>query len=145
MAASHSAHLAERVRYRHWVSDTIRYSDTDMVGHVNNLAFAAYCETGRTRFMHEFPKPLVGKDAQTVIARLILNFLGEAHWPGEVEVGTGVIAVGNSSMTLGQGLFTEGRCFATAESTIVMIDQATRKPRRVPDDFRAWLLGFQIG
>jgi acyl-CoA thioester hydrolase len=137
--------LTDRSHYRHWVRDTIRYSDTDMVGHVNNLAFAAYCETGRTMFMHAFPQPLIGVHSQTVIARITINFLDEAHWPGEAEIGTGVIRVGNSSMTLGQGLFNEGRCFATSESTIVMIDRQTRRPSRIPDDFRDWLLSFRIG
>jgi acyl-CoA thioester hydrolase len=136
--------LEERGRYRHWVQDVIRYSDTDLVGHVNNLAFAAYCETGRTHFMHAFPQPLIGKEAQTVIARLILNFRGEAHWPGTVDIGTGIIKVGNSSMTLGQGLFAEDRCIATSESTIVMIDVKTRKSARLPEDFRNWLSKYKI-
>lgn len=136
--------LKDRTRYRHWVSDTIRYSDTDMVGHVNNLAFAAYCETGRTRFMHEFPRPLIGREAQTVLARLSINFLDEIHWPGEVEIGTGVLRIGNSSLTLGQGLFTGGRCFATAEAIVVMIDRVTRKPRPLPEEFRGWLADYSL-
>ena len=40
-----------------------------------------------------------------VIARLSLDYLGEILWPGTVEIGTAVKAVGNSSLTFTQALF----------------------------------------
>ncbi len=64
-----------------------------------------------------------------VLARITIDFLGEMHWPGEVEIGTAVSRVGNSSIGLYQALFVNSVCVATAENTLVLLDKATRKPR----------------
>ncbi len=39
--------------------DTIRYCDTDRQGHVNNSAFAMFCETGRVNFLYSSERPSV--------------------------------------------------------------------------------------
>jgi acyl-CoA thioester hydrolase len=51
------------------------------------------------------------------------------HWPGEVVIGTAIAGIGNSSIRLDQALFVKGVCVATAENTLVLVDEATRKPR----------------
>jgi acyl-CoA thioester hydrolase len=48
-------------------------------------------------------------------------------WPGRVEIGTRVAAVGRSSLTLEQAFFQEDRCVATARSVIVHVNEATRR------------------
>ncbi len=67
--------------------------------------------------------------ASFVLARLAIDFLGEMHWPGDVEIGTAIVRVGNSSLGLDQALFVNGVCVATAENTLVLVDKTTRKPR----------------
>ena len=42
---------AEASQFRHWTPITIRFSDQDSVGHVNNVSYAAYFEAGRIDFM----------------------------------------------------------------------------------------------
>ncbi|WP_343068662.1 acyl-CoA thioesterase [Kaustia mangrovi] len=63
------------------------------------------------------------------MARLTIDFRAEIVWPGEVEIGTRVAAVGRSSLTLEQGVFQNGQCAARAESVIVLMDEATRRSR----------------
>jgi acyl-CoA thioester hydrolase len=72
-----------------------------------------------------------------VLAHLSIDFLGEIRWPGEVEIGTAIAAVGNSSLKVHQALFVNGVCAATAENTLVMVDQETHKPRRFTLDHAA--------
>ena len=62
-----------------------------------------------------------------MIAKLALEFLSEMHWPGAVEIGTRVEKVGQSSVTLAQGLFVNQRCVATAGSVVVLMEIATRR------------------
>jgi acyl-CoA thioester hydrolase len=109
--------------------DTIRYADTDRQGHVNNAAFATFCETGRCAFLYDPANPLAQDGGVFVIARLLIEFLAEVTWPGRVEIGTKVLNVGRSSFTLGQGIFQDGKCVATAESVIVQMDEATRRSK----------------
>ena len=114
--------------------DTIRYADTDRQGHVNNAAFATFCETGRCMFLYDSGRPLLQGGAGFVIARLAIDFLAEVTWPGRVEIGTRVVTVGRSSFGLGQGLFQDGNCVATADSVIVQVDEATRRSKPLGED-----------
>jgi acyl-CoA thioester hydrolase len=62
------------------------------------------------------------------------------RWPGEVAIGTAVTRLGRSSMTLGQGIFVDGACVATAHTVIVLMNEETRKSRPFPDETREALM-----
>src|SRR6476619_6443233 len=112
--------------------DIIRFGDLDPQGHVNNTVFATFFETGRVAFLREPGNALSPPGTTSVLARLDINFLKELHWPGEVEIGTGVAEIGRSSFTFLQAIFHEGACAATARATMVMIDGETRRSRPLP-------------
>lgn len=105
--------------------DLIRYGDTDRQGHVNNAVFATFFETGRVSFL--FDPSILPEGTMLVIARLVIDFRAELTWPGEVEIGTRVEGISNRSFTLSQALFHNGKCAATSESTIVLVDETTRR------------------
>ncbi len=128
--------LQNRESFSHFTQENIRFSDTDMVGHVNNTAYAVYCEAGRVHFGRSL---MADGDATFggVLARVEINIRAETHFPGTVEVGTGVVRVGRTSYTLGQGLFVNGKCVATAQGVLVNIDPETRRPVPLTDKARA--------
>ena len=107
--------------------EKLRYADTDRQGHVNNAVFSTMFETGRTEFLLAPDRPLNEKGCGFVIARLQVDYWGEITWPGRVDIGTRIMAVGRSSMTLEQGLFQHGNCVAKAQTVIVQMDESTRK------------------
>jgi acyl-CoA thioester hydrolase len=107
--------------------DKLRYADTDRQGHVNNAVFATLLETGRVELLYDGEAPLFDEGCAFVIASLQVDFRGEITWPGRVEIGTRVAAVGRSSFTLEQALFQQDRCVATARSVIVHVSEATRR------------------
>ncbi len=119
--------------------DVIRFADLDPQGHVNNTVFATFFETGRVMFLREPGNALSPPGTTSVLARLDINFLREMHWPGSVEIGTGIAEIGRSSFTFLQAVFHEGECAGTGRATMVMIDATTRKARPLPDDVRARL------
>src|ERR1041385_5587090 len=113
--------------------DIIRFGDLDPQGHVNNTVFATFFETGRVAFLREPGNALSPTGTTSVLARLDISFLKELHWPGSVEIGTGIAEIGRSSFTFLQAIFHEGACAATARATMVMIDAATRRSRPLPE------------
>ena len=121
--------LADRSLYRFWYRDTIRFGDLDRQNHINNAVFATYFESGRVIILYGEEYGLIVPDASFVLARIAIDFLGEMHWPGDVEIGTAIARVGKSSIGLDQALFVKGVCVATAENTLVLVDKATRKPK----------------
>jgi acyl-CoA thioester hydrolase len=114
--------------FPHRTVETIRFGDLDRQGHVNNAVFATFFESGRVVILYEEKYGLIKPGASFVLAHLSIDFLGEIRWPGEVEIGTAIAAVGNSSLKVHQALFVKGACVATAENTLVMVDKETHKP-----------------
>ncbi len=101
--------------------DKLRYGDTDRQGHINNAVFATMYETGRMVVLDHASTCNLPAGTSFVIARITINFRAELFWPGEVDIGTAVSAIGNSSITLSQALFQAGKCVSTAESVMVQL------------------------
>ena len=124
--------------FEHRVREVVRFSETDLMGHVNNTVFATYFEVGRSRY---FSDQGIYEQARfgLVIVKTEIEFLGMIHWPGDVEIATCVTGARTSSFTTEQLLEQDGRSVGTASSTMVLIDTSTDKPTPIPDDIRAML------
>lgn len=129
----------ERGSYSIWSYDKLRYGDTDRQGHVNNAVFATFCETGRVGFLYDEELNLHGPGANFVIARLEIDFRAELFFPGKIDIGTRVLGIGRSSFRVGQGIFRDDTCAATAETVLVLMDEATRKAKPLTPQLRGWL------
>jgi acyl-CoA thioester hydrolase len=130
----------EEGAYAHWSTDTVRWSDTDQLGHVNHLAIGAYLETGRSRFMLEIEE----KGQIFVTASIKIDFLRELHWPDPVTVGTATKDMGKTSCKLIQGLFSNGTCIAVAVVVLVLIDGESRSPIEIPPSQRDRMVEYQF-
>lgn len=128
--------LLETTAYPVWIDESIRNADTDQFQHVNNAAIASYCEAGR---MALFSEPSLREaifGLNVVVVKLTILFERELFYPGTVQVGTGVAAIGNTSFQVLQGLYGFRGRFATSEAICVMMDRAKHKAIRVPDAVR---------
>lgn len=131
--------VAERIEdYPVRITEKVRYSDTDRQGHVNNVLFAFFFEAGRVDvlFMRGSAPP---DHCAYVLARSAIDFLDELHWPGDVEIGTRIEKLGDSSISIRQVLFQNGRCAATSDSVMVQVDRPSRKACPLSDEVRAIL------
>ena len=122
--------------------EKLRYADTDRQGHINNAVFSTMLETGRVELLYAPDSPLAAEGCAFVIASLHLDFHGEITWPGQIDIGTRVSAVGKSSLTLEQGLFQNDSCMATARTVIVQMDEASRRSHPLSDSARQTLAGL---
>ena len=129
----------ERSSYKHWSYDKLRYSDLDRQGHVNNAVYATFFETGRVAFFTEQISRLCEPGSSFVVARIEIDYRAELYYPGTVDIGICALAVGRTSFRLGEAVFKGERCVATAEVVIVVLDNATRKPRLLSPQLRGWL------
>lgn len=126
--------------------DKIRYADTDRQGHVNNAVFPTFLETGRVEFLYDAGFPILEEGDSFVIVSLDLKFRREIHWPGQVDVGTAIQKIGNSSITLYQQIFQGESCVATSTSVIVQVDKSG-KSKALEDVAKAklqsWVLAIE--
>lgn len=116
--------------------DTVRFGDTDKIGHVNNAVFSTFLETGRTAMLLGPHEPAAPQGFSFVIVRLELDFRAEILWPGQVDIGTRVSSLGRSSVGITQGLFQNGQCVATAETVLVLFDPVSRRAAELPPSSR---------
>lgn len=135
--------LSDPAIYHHWEAVTLRFSDQDSQGHINNVSYAAYIEAGRVAFSLELMRAAPDEPSDFVLAHLSIDYLAEMHYPGTIQVGTLVRRIGNKSVHLAHGIFLEGRLYATAESVLVFIDTASRRSMPVPAGMRAALERLQ--
>ncbi|WP_029057065.1 acyl-CoA thioesterase [Stappia stellulata] len=122
------------------VREKLRYCDTDSQGHVNNAVFSEMLEAGRVALFYDSETPLADEGCAFVLARLELDLMAELFWPGQVDVGTGIVEIGRSSMTLAQLVCKEdGTPVAKARTVIVQLNQTARRSQPFSDTAREML------
>jgi len=126
-------------------TDKLRYGDTDRQGHVNNAVFSTFLETGRVELVYDPQAPLNDPDCSYVIARLELDFVSELLWPGVVDIGTGVLGMGTSSLRLHQAIFQQGRLVANAKTVMVQVNNASRRAQALGPALRGRLQAMHMG
>lgn len=132
--------LTRRESYRFWSEVTTRFADIDELGHLNNLAAAIYCETGRVEFRESlYRRHETERGVGFLVVRMSVDYHAQAHYPGVVAVGTAVIRIGRTSYTLGQGCFKDGTCFATGETVTVYANLGEHRSLALPDELRSGL------
>ena len=129
--------LTDRSIYQHWYQEKLRFSDTDMIGHVNNVAFAALIESGRVNFTRSGVIENMPRDVLVVMRRIELDYRAELHWPAEIDLGSRLLRIGRSSFQIGNGVFHGTLCAATSITTLVVIDRKARRAAPIPDAVRA--------
>jgi acyl-CoA thioester hydrolase len=119
--------------YPHRVTEIVRFGDLDPQGHVNQAVFLTYFESGRVAMFRD-PDLGVGVPGITyVMVRMEVDYMKELHWPGNIEVGTGIAEFGRSSFKAAQAIFRDGTCVAMGKATLVCMDKATRKATPLPE------------
>lgn len=128
-AMSRDKRLQDRSIFPHWCTDTVRFSDQDAAGHINNVALCAYLETARLTFIRDVGMMASAREGvRGISAGMTVSFLAESHWPGNVDLGTGILKIGTSSLTVGSAVFKGDLCIAAAEMTVVRLKGKTPHP-----------------
>jgi acyl-CoA thioester hydrolase len=124
--------------YRFWVAEHVRYADLDMLGHVNNKAYATYYETARVSYMMACGLS-DGRRVGVAMVRLEIDYRKEIRFPATLRLGIRLVRLGNSSLTLACAIFDEDRCASTALSIAVKFDPETRASTPFTPEQRALL------
>lgn len=124
--------------------DKIRYRDTDRQGHINNAVFGTYFETGRVELLYNEKNAFLSNDCSFVVAKVTLELLNEIHWPGKVDIGTGVLRIGDSSLLIGANLYQSGLLVATSETIVVQVNIQTKKSQGLDQTSKKLLEKFKL-
>jgi acyl-CoA thioester hydrolase len=120
---------------------TVRWRDTDALGHVNHAVFLTYLEEGRDAFLAE----TLDRDPMYVVARIEVDFRAEVRLADDiagryVTVRLEVERLGTTSVTTRETILTpSGEPAAGARVVTVQWDPGRRKPIPFSADSRARL------
>jgi acyl-CoA thioester hydrolase len=105
---------------------TVRWRDTDALGHVNHVVFLTYLEEARDAFYAQ----ILRADPIYVVARLEIDLRAEVrHEDRQVIVDIAVERLGTTSLTTRETIRTSaGHVVAEARVVTVRWDQETRQP-----------------
>jgi acyl-CoA thioester hydrolase len=131
--------LTKAETFRHWTQVSLRFSDEDNMGHINNVAYAAYVEQARVAFIDAFLKSRGPGGIDYVLVNVNIDFHHEMHFPGAVDIGARLIRIGTKSITTGYGLFKDSENVATAGSVNVFFDIKSTKTIPIPEDLKRGL------
>jgi acyl-CoA thioester hydrolase len=124
----------------------LRWSDQDLMGHVNNARAVTLAEEARIRFqVHvEGLDPVAESEAVggRVVARQVIEYHRPAHYGIPLEMRVGVLRIGNKSFTLRhQGVQDERPVFTVDAVMVVVTPDGSSRP--LTDAERAGLEDWQ--
>lgn len=98
---------------------TPRFCETDALGHINNVSYAAWLEQGRMRYFMTH----LDKDRNPfMMVKIEINYRNESFHGTDVEVHTFLSRLGNSSLTLSQNIYQNGNHVVESTTTLVNYD-----------------------
>jgi acyl-CoA thioester hydrolase len=136
LSAKRTRTLRKPEEFPHRTTEIIRFGDLDANNHVNNAVFSTFFEAARVTLFRDPKRNLMPDGLTWTLAQITIDYLGEMHWPGTVEIGIGLASLGRTSAVFEQAIFFEGRCAATARAVNVLVDLATRRPTPISDEIR---------
>lgn len=117
----------------------VRFSDVDVVGHVNNIVYFAYYDTGKAAFMTEIlGRKMSWKEVDTVVANVDCAFIAPIFYGENIEVLTTCVGVHDKSFRLLQMLRNSdtGEVKSVCETVMVSFDPATQKSAPLNKEWR---------
>ena len=115
-----------------------RFQDLDVLGHINNVAWAALFETARIRFYHKLNSAGPSR-ARGLVANVEINYLGEGDFPTDMTIVSGIGVLGTRSWRTLSLALQDGRPLATCDVTIVSTGVSETEP-----GFRAELEKWRV-
>ncbi|MBV6756235.1 acyl-CoA thioesterase [Rhodococcus opacus] len=116
------------------------FADVDRIGHVNNVAISRFFEEARVhlhRMVDSYLPEIQPK--RILLVHIDIDYLAEVFYPGDVQLGIGVIRVGRTSVQHGAGLFQDGRCVAVSRSVDVNTVEGRPGPAELDARYRSAL------
>ena len=123
----------------------IDWSDLDLLGHVNNLAFSRFFQASRVEYCgHIGMKVYQGMKTGPILAASRVQFTAQLFFPGNVRILTRLKKAGGTSIVLEHALFDDaGTLCAFAEDVVVRYDFEAKTKIPLGDEIRAMIAEYE--
>lgn len=121
------------------ITHTVRSTEVDFLGHVNNAKYQEYLEWGRFGWVRDagLTRDRFGHAIAPVVVHVSLDYKREAQLDDMLTIETALVHVGESSLHYRQRVLKEGgEICCDGRVVLAMFDMKARAKARVPDDLR---------
>ena len=115
---------------------TPRVSETDGVGHINNVFIPIWFEAGRREIFRIFSPGLNFKNWRLALVKVEVEYVDQIYLANDVEIRTGIDKIGNSSFTIKEEIHQTGRLCAKGKSIYVNYNFRTKKSETISGSIR---------
>ena len=128
--------LLNPARYPFRCQIETRYRDLDSNLHINNGVFASLLEEARVRFHRDsgFGRISADPEMTVMVASVAIEYLGQSHFPGPLEMHVGAARIGNASYELCQLVMQQ--CDVVAFARVTLVCMKGGRPCAVPPSHR---------
>ncbi|ESP95345.1 MULTISPECIES: acyl-CoA thioesterase [Pseudoalteromonas] len=121
-----------------------RFSETDVLGHINNTVLPVWFEAARAPIFKIFTPDLNPRNWKLIVAKVEVTFKGELFYGQEVEIKTMIEKVGNSSFVILQQAWQHAECCAEGRTTMVRYDFAAKASQSLDERERTALSEYLV-
>ncbi|NPE29676.1 acyl-CoA thioesterase [Methanococcoides sp. SA1] len=125
--------------FKHTV--TPQFVDIDGMKHANNIAIANWFDQAKTSLYRLFTPDLdlSPEKWKLIMVRAEFDYVGEMFYGEDVEIRTFITRIGNSSFTVGQEAWQNGKLGTKGQTVIVHYDYLSDKTILIPASIKKLL------
>ena len=113
-----------------------RVSETDGVGHINNVFVPIWFEAGRREIFRIFSPNLDFVNWKLALVKVTIEYLDQLYLAENVEIRTGIEKIGNSSFTIKEEIHQTDRLCAKGEAIYVNYNFNEKRSQTISNEIR---------
>ena len=113
-----------------------RVSETDGVGHINNVFVPIWFEAGRREIFRIFSPNLDFVDWKLALVKVTVEYVDQLYLAENVEVRTGIEKIGTSSFTIKEEINQTNRLCARGQAIYVNYNFTKKRSEVIPNKIR---------
>ena len=113
-----------------------RVSETDGVGHINNVFVPIWFEAGRREIFRIFSPNLDFVNWRLALVKVTVEYIDQLYLAENVEIRTGIEKIGNSSFTIKEEIYQTNRLCAKGEAIYVNYNFKEKKSETISSEIR---------
>ncbi|MBO0962053.1 acyl-CoA thioesterase [Neobacillus sp. MM2021_6] len=130
----------------HETKVTVRFGETDALGHINNTSYFIYLEEARIRFIEQLGFKMNIENWNFILASTKCDFISQGYFGQELTIKTYVSKIGTKSFQLEHDIVSTqtNELIAKGNAIMVYFDFETQKSEQIPELLKEELKDYLV-
>ena len=127
----------QRSDFKFWTKIETRWSDLDVIGHLNHTVYLSYMESSRVELYASLGYPGINRDMDesAILASLNIQYISQLSHPSSIDIGNKISRIGNKSYDITSAIFQQNKSELVCSATFHMVafNYKLNKAIKVPE------------